>query len=181
MVNKELLKENQFFFHLNTVFLSLGCNKGIREENLEKALFILQESGILIEKASSYYRTSPWGNHNQEWFMNMAIQVTTDLDAEELLDLCQQVELTVGREKVEKWGPRKIDIDILYFNKEVLSTERLEVPHPYLYDRLFVLLPLAEIAPEWMDPSTHLSISELLSRCTDDGWIEKLEVNRDFI
>lgn len=156
-------------------FLSIGSNKGVRMDYIQKALDYLSDHQQRIVSRSNWYMTTPWGLKNQDWFINIAIEMESTLDVSDLLLLCQETERHVGRTFVEKWGPREIDIDILYFDREIIELEQLSVPHPYLYDRRFVLEPLNEIASDWVDPVKEMKVSELLSHCKDPGEVKIVE------
>lgn len=161
--------------NVHKVFLSMGSNKGVRMENIQKAIQYLSDHQQRIVSRSDWYMTSPWGIKNQDWFINIAVELESRLDVADLLLLCQETERYVGRTFVEKWGPREIDIDILYFDQEIIELENLSVPHPYLYDRRFVLEPLNEIASDWVDPVKEMTVSKLLSRCKDRGEVKIVE------
>jgi len=128
-------------------YLGLGSNLGDRASYLQEALSLLS-SNLEITKQSPLYETEPWGVLDQDPFLNMVIEVQTDLEAEELLELCLQIELALERVREKKWGPRTVDIDILLYGQEEIATKNLQVPHPYLTERDFVVIPLADIAPK---------------------------------
>lgn len=127
------------------IILSLGTNLEPREQYLKKALLELEKSGIKILKQSKIYTTPPWGNVASETFLNMCIVVEWSKSAYELLDITQKIELKLGRVRDVHWGNRTIDIDLIEFNNEKFNDERLIVPHKYLHERNFVLLPIYEI------------------------------------
>ncbi|MGI6488207.1 MAG: 2-amino-4-hydroxy-6-hydroxymethyldihydropteridine diphosphokinase [Syntrophothermaceae bacterium] len=131
-----------------TAYLSLGSNLGNKQLNLETACRMLEAEDIRITAASSVYITEPWGNTPQDDFLNQVLEVETTLQAEQLLTVIQNIEKRMGRVRSEHWGPRLIDIDIILFGEQVISSRNLTVPHPYLEQRAFVLIPLLEIAPE---------------------------------
>ncbi len=156
------------------VFLSLGSNLGNREERLESALRILGEEGVNVLTCSSVYRTDPLYILDQPDFLNMVCEVQTHLSAHELLNSCLRVERRLGRTRLLEKGPREIDLDILFFGQAIIEDQHLVVPHPFLYERKFVLVPLAEIAPQFRDPRTGLSVLQLKDRCQDESGIEKV-------
>lgn len=131
--------------------LSLGSNLGDKAAMIEKALQRLDTSdGITILRRSPFYRTEPWGDQNQDWFVNACALVETTLPPHALLDRCLAVEAELGRDrgKSTKWGPRPIDIDLLFFGDLEISEPGLTLPHPHLFERAFVLVPLSDIAGE---------------------------------
>lgn len=132
----------------SVAYLSLGANLGNREETLCEAVRRLGASkGVEIAAVSSVYETEPWGKTDQPCFLNLAVALRTTLSPEGLLALTQGIETSLGRIRHERWGPRTIDIDILWFEGFEKSTPELTLPHPYMTERAFVLAPLAEIAP----------------------------------
>lgn len=152
---------------MNTVFLSLGSNEGDREQMLRRALSLLEERCGKVHQVSSYYETAAWGLEDQPDFLNIAACLYTQLTAEGVLKEIERTEKELGRQRTIKWGPRTIDIDILFFNSETYDTADLEIPHPRLQDRRFVLAPMAEIAPEFVHPSLGKTIETLLMECAD--------------
>lgn len=143
-----------------TAYLSLGSNLGHREANIASALKMLgQEAWIL--KVSSLYETEPVGYKNQPWFLNCVCSVETDLSPQALLKFVKAIERKLGRREDIRFGPRLIDIDILFYNSLILDSPDLIIPHPRLVERAFVLLPLREIAPELVHPLLRATIEEL--------------------
>lgn len=133
----------------NTAYIALGSNIGKKETYLKEAVKKLQEHPeVQVELISSIYETTPVGYENQDDFLNMAVKITTSLRPEELLSLTQKIEQELGRTREVRWGPRTADLDILLYNRENIETEQLVVPHPRMYERLFVLVPMSEICPE---------------------------------
>lgn len=131
--------------------LSFGSNVGDKAGQIRKAIAGLARGGdITIEAVSHFYRTAPWGKLDQDWFLNLCATGTTSLSAQELLRRCKRLEIEIGRTPAERWGPRVIDIDLLTFGARSFSTAELTVPHPELFNRAFVLVPLHEIAPDLM-------------------------------
>ncbi|MCL1950515.1 MAG: 2-amino-4-hydroxy-6-hydroxymethyldihydropteridine diphosphokinase [Turicibacter sp.] len=128
-------------------YLGLGSNLGDRRAYLTEALSLLG-SNMEITNQSPLYETKPWGVTDQEPYLNLAVEVQTDLEPEELLQLCQQIEHALDRVRDQKWGPRTMDIDILLYGSESIDAPDLKVPHPYLTQRDFVVIPLADIAPK---------------------------------
>lgn len=132
---------------MNKVYLSLGTNIGQREENLKLAVRLLQEKpNVTVQAISSIYETAPVGYLDQPSFLNIALYIETSLPAMDVLTICQSVENELGRVRDIRWGPRIIDLDILLFNNDNIEVENLIVPHPRMFERAFVLVPLLEIA-----------------------------------
>jgi len=132
---------------MNTVYLSIGTNMGNRLLNLQEAVRSLIEfEHINVEKVSSIYETAPVGFINQDAFLNIAVKLSAELKADEMLTVCQSIEQSLGRVREFRWGPRSIDLDILLFNHENIETESLIVPHERMFERAFVLVPLIEIS-----------------------------------
>lgn len=133
----------------NTAYIALGSNIGKKETYLKEAVKKLHEHpDVQVELISSIYETTPVGYENQDDFLNMAVKISTSLRPNELLALTQKIEQELGRTREVRWGPRTADLDILLYNRENIETEQLVVPHPRMYERLFVLVPMSEICPE---------------------------------
>lgn len=145
---------------MNKVFLGLGSNVGDRLLNLNKAIEILSDK-IEILKTSKIYETKPVGVENQPDFLNMAVMGQTVLDYLSLFEFVKDVEKQVGRVYRYRWGPREIDIDILFFNDLIYKSQDLEIPHPRLHEREFVLKPLMDLQPDFIHPVFKKSIREL--------------------
>lgn len=158
----------------NKVYLLTGSNVGDSSALLKEAKLAIQKQVGEIEAASHLYKTAPWGNTNQQDFLNQVLAVNTILSATDVLKIILNIELQMGRTREKKWAPRTIDIDILFFNNEFIQEENLIVPHPLLHQRRFTLVPLAEIAPNYSHPLLHQSIFNLLQHCNDDSVVEKL-------
>jgi 2-amino-4-hydroxy-6-hydroxymethyldihydropteridine diphosphokinase len=138
---------------MSGIFIGLGSNLGDRERNLADARSRLEaDHRVRIAKASSVYRTDPWGKTDQPEFLNQVIEVETALAPLELLAAMQKIEREMGRQRAEKWGPRLIDLDLLLFYDRLIDLPDLKVPHPYLKERAFVVVPLLEIAPDLILP-----------------------------
>ncbi|MBN2187097.1 MAG: 2-amino-4-hydroxy-6-hydroxymethyldihydropteridine diphosphokinase [Dehalococcoidia bacterium] len=153
-------------------YLCLGSNLGEREKNLTQALTSLSQK-VNLEKVSSIYETEPVGYKEQPFFLNMVCQITTDLSPWELLRLAKNIESKMGRTFSFTNAPRPIDIDILFYDDQSIQTQNLTVPHPRLADRAFVLIPLAEIAPELTHPGLNKSVAELASSVRGHNGVRK--------
>jgi 2-amino-4-hydroxy-6-hydroxymethyldihydropteridine diphosphokinase len=157
----------------HTVFLLLGANLGDRATTLQRALDNIRIDLGAVLKQSALYETAAWGVTDQPTFLNQVLKVLSFFPAAEILEKTQAIENRLGRVRREKWGSRVIDIDLLYFDETVLTTETLTVPHPFLHERRFTLVPLAEIEPEFMHPVFHKTNQQLLAECTDEGEVRK--------
>jgi 2-amino-4-hydroxy-6-hydroxymethyldihydropteridine diphosphokinase len=158
---------------MNEAYLSLGSNEGDRIAWLQKALELLAATCGEIVKISSIYETAAWGLGAQPDFLNMAVLINTDKSPEELLQEIHNIETALGRQRNIKWGPRTLDIDILLYNHDIIQTPELKVPHPFLHERRFTLVPLVEIAPRYIHPQLHQTVSELLAACPDQLEVHK--------
>src|SRR5579871_2514935 len=147
---------------MKTAYLGLGSNMGKREQNVESALAKLAAPDLQIKRVSSVYESEPVGFTAQRWFLNLAAEIETELFPMQLLSRIGRVERALGRVRTVKNGPRTLDIDILLYGKAVVRSAQLEIPHPRMAERRFVLAPLAELAPELRHPVTHQSIRAML-------------------
>ncbi len=154
---------------MHTYYLHLGSNQGDRKEFLQKALELISASIGEISLKSSVYETEPWGMKEQENFLNMAIEVKSIKSAEDILKSIKSIESAIGPGKEVKWGPRTIDIDILYCDDLIINSSEITIPHPHIQDRNFVLIPLMEIAGDFTDPVHKMTIEELYDVCKDTG------------
>jgi 2-amino-4-hydroxy-6-hydroxymethyldihydropteridine diphosphokinase len=152
----------------HTVYLALGSNLNDRHENLRQAVAALSPQ-IDIKAKSHIYETDPWGYEDQPKFLNMAVRGQTYLEPEPLLKHLKRLETALGRQITFANGPRSIDIDILFFDDQILETPLLTLPHPRLHERGFVLLPLMDLAPDLVHPLLKKSIQELTASSSLDG------------
>jgi len=154
---------------LKTVYLGLGSNVGDRWRNLDRARALIESADLRVVRASSIYETEPREVRNQPWFLNQVLEAETTLFPRQLLARTQRIEREMGRKRIAAKGPRVIDVDILLYWESVIRTESLEIPHPRLVERRFVLEPLAEIAPELRHPVTRETVREMLGRVAGQG------------
>ena len=148
---------------MKTVYIALGSNLGDRTENLSQARERLASPELRLVLASSIYETAPRDVEDQPWFLNQVIECETDLFPRQLLARLQKIERDMGRKRRIAKGPREIDLDILFYGDAVVKSPELEIPHPRLAERRFVLEPLAEIAPEKKHPGTRRTMREMLT------------------
>ncbi|MBN2481062.1 MAG: 2-amino-4-hydroxy-6-hydroxymethyldihydropteridine diphosphokinase [Bacteroidales bacterium] len=160
---------------MHTVYLSLGTNLGNRNRNLGNARLLLLKDAGAISAASSVYRTEPWGFIHRNHFFNQVLELQTMLDPFLLLAKIRDIESILGRKRhSEKYSARTIDIDMLFYDDLVIMTDELTLPHPLIEERLFVLVPLEEIAPFFIHPVRKLSIRQLLDNCPDQKSVMKI-------
>lgn len=146
---------------MSIAYIALGSNLGDKEKNLRRALLLLTQQGVEVVRVSSFLSTEPYGVTDQPQFLNAVACVRTSLAPLALLDVLLATELAMGRVRLRHWGERNIDLDLLLYEDVVLNTPRLRLPHPDMQNRDFVLLPLAEIAPELKHPTLQKTIYEL--------------------
>ena len=147
---------------MSRVYISYGSNMGDRYANIDTALNFIKNSGLNIKKNSKLYKTEPYGYRDQAEFINGAAEIETDLDCRSVLSKLLDIENKMGRIRKFKWGPRVIDLDIIFFNDQIINEKDLVVPHPDMQNRFFVLKPLNEIAPDVIHPVLKISVSEML-------------------
>lgn len=155
---------------MTTAYLSIGSNIGERLKFIEQAVsFLGLCEEIDVVQTSALYETEPWGVKDQNWFLNVAVEINTTLSPQDLLVKCNQIESTLGRNRdVEKrWGERTVDIDIVFYGKQIINTDILVVPHTRMHERAFVLVPMLEIAPEFVHPIFNKSMVDLYESLVD--------------
>jgi 2-amino-4-hydroxy-6-hydroxymethyldihydropteridine diphosphokinase len=157
------------------IYIGLGSNVGDRLANIRKAVELMKKEEIEVVNESSIYETEPMGYREQGWFLNSVVQGRTELSPERLWETLEKIEKSIGREKEIKWGPRIIDLDILFYGNKILNDKQLQIPHSELHKRKFVLVPLKEIAPELVHPVLNKTISELLRDLKDNSQVKLLE------
>lgn len=144
-------------------YIGIGSNLGNREANCLTAIKLIRDRGLTINKQSSMYETTPWGVEEQPGFINMAIEIETSLEPEKLLESLKCIEAEIGRQDSYRWGPRVIDLDILLYSDIIINSPMLQIPHPLMHQRDFVLRPMSEIAPDKMHPVIKKTIDKLLA------------------
>jgi len=149
---------------VNQVFISLGTNIEPREERLAQARELLRAEESLGWQESKVYETEPWGEACQAKFLNQAVGFQSERTPQKLLKLCKDIEEKMGRQKRDKWKEREIDLDLLYCGSSIINDENLTLPHPYIAQREFVLKPLLDIAPNFIDPQIGKSVKEMLEQ-----------------
>jgi len=171
-----LTTPDRTFFSISTrmatkVYLSLGANLGDREANLRTAIAWLPEAGFRVTKTSSFYETEPVDYRHQPWFLNCAVEAETSLAPLDLLQAIRKIESQFGSKKEFAKGPRLLDMDILLYGDETIALPELQIPHPRMLLRKFVLAPLAEIAPEFRHRFWPGDATEMLRRCSDSSLV----------
>lgn len=159
---------------MNRAYLLIGGNLGEKWKNLERTRELLREKAGNLLQVSSIYETAPWGNPDQPNFYNQAIALHTSLSPEELLAVCREIEDLMGRQREELYGARTMDIDLLLYEQKIIQAENLQIPHPRMKDRRFVLVPLQEIAAQVKHPETNQTVEELLAICPDSLRVTKI-------
>ncbi|WP_042681391.1 2-amino-4-hydroxy-6-hydroxymethyldihydropteridine diphosphokinase [Anaerosalibacter massiliensis] len=147
---------------MNTVYISFGSNIGYREKAIEDALYLINQNGMKITRMSNIFETEPYGYTKQPIFLNGVVEVETELSCRNVLERLLYIEKKIGRVRKFKWGPRIIDLDIIFFNDALYNEEDLKVPHPDMQNRDFVLKPLCDICPDFIHPVFKKTIKELL-------------------
>lgn len=159
---------------MNKIFILLGTNLGDRLRQLLRAKQAIEKQVGEILMASSIYETAAWGVEDQPAFLNQVILIKSGLSPIDCLNRTQQIELDLGRVRLKKWGQRAIDIDLLYFNDEIINYPNLIIPHPFIPERRFTLAPLAEIAPDYIHPVYKKNNVYLLHNCKDELPVKKI-------
>ncbi|BDD03832.1 2-amino-4-hydroxy-6-hydroxymethyldihydropteridine diphosphokinase [Aureibacter tunicatorum] len=159
---------------INGAYLLLGSNLGDKRAMLCQAIEKLSQQLEIVSK-SSLYETDAWGIEDQPSFYNCVLHVKSRLQPQNLLQLCLEIEKELGRKRIVKWGERIIDIDILYYNDVILDEPELKIPHPYIQERMFTLIPMAELAPDFVHPVFGLTQKELIAECPDTLEVRRVE------
>lgn len=156
------------------IYLLLGTNIGNRQKQLDTAINKLENDKIFIVHKSSVYESAAWGKEDQQDFLNQVIEVDTSYSPHDLLRIILNIEKEMGRERIEKWAERVIDIDILFYHNQIIATENLNIPHPYIAERRFTLEPLNEIASHKTHPILNSTIEAILANCLDPLSVQKI-------
>ncbi|MDH4227962.1 MAG: 2-amino-4-hydroxy-6-hydroxymethyldihydropteridine diphosphokinase [Deltaproteobacteria bacterium] len=159
-----------------SVYISIGSNTGDKVANIRRALALLSERQFAtVEAVSPFYSTKPWGKTDQDSFVNCAARLATFLAPEKLLTMLKLIETEMGRTHTGKWGPRVIDLDIIFYGHEVIKTEELTIPHIHMHERPFVMIPLNDIAPEVEHPVFGVTVGELAAEFFPSEDVSKME------
>ena len=161
---------------MKNAIVHLGSNLGDRHANLKKGVDLLEAHVKILDK-SHIYCTAAWGVSDQSDFYNQALSISCIHSAQQLLDICLKVGLAFPEKVGERWGPRYLDIDIIFFGEDVLDSDRLKIPHPRMHLRNFVLIPLLEIVPDWVHPELNKTVEELYKESTDNLEVILLEAH----
>ena len=160
----------------HTAFIAIGSNMESPAANCRRAMDRLGDSpGMTLLARSSLYRSEPFGKTDQDWFVNAVVRIDTSLSPEELLQACLSIEQEMGRSRSEKWGPRIIDLDILFYDDLILKLEGLEIPHPGIPERSFVLVPMNEIAPDCIHPQLKKPVKTLLEEIENPQQVKRMD------
>lgn len=159
---------------MNGIYLLLGTNLGNKKKNMKQCLELIAEEMGAVLQTSSIYKTAAWGIEDQNYFLNQVVKIGSNLSPEQLLDKVHHIEKTLGRVRKHKWHERVIDVDILYYHNHIIQDKHLTIPHPYLHNRRFTLVPLCEIASDEIHPKLHMTNATLLKECLDTLKVERL-------
>ncbi len=161
---------------MNKIILSLGSSLGNRREILQSAISAIEEKIGKIDKISSFYETEPWGFNDEHFFINAAVSLFSDIDANELLNVIQHIEAEHGRKRNGiGYEARTLDIDIIFYGNKIHYEKNLSIPHPLAHKRKFVLMPIAEIEPDFVHPVLNVKIANLLQLCQDQSFLKVIE------
>ena len=160
---------------MEKVYISIGSNLGDKLKTINSAIEMIEEHEIIVTSISPYYTTEPWGNENQNEFLNCAVEIETNFSPWELLCIFQEIELSLGKDIKVRWGERTIDIDIVLFGEKIIYEKKLIIPHPRYHKRNFVLIPLCDISKDIIDPLSKNNIGSLLKINKDKNKVKLLK------
>lgn len=161
---------------MSLVAISMGSNLGNRLSSLRKAVLLIKNEVANIIKTSDVFETPPFGITNQPRFLNACILIETDMPPLNLLEKLKKIEEQMGRIQRFKWGPREIDLDIVFYDEEVVNEPTLKIPHPHMHERPFVLIPLNQISPKWIHPTLKKTVEQMTSESQDSGILRITEL-----
>ncbi len=155
---------------MHKIYCSLGSNLGDRQNHLKRGIECLKQEKIMIVDQSSIYETSPWGVESQDMYLNQVIELETEISPKELIEICQNCERKVGRNSDQgHMQARVLDIDIVFYGDQIISNPEIEIPHPRMHQRMFVLIPLLELDEDFVHPVSGKAVWELYNECRDDS------------
>lgn len=157
---------------MKKVYLLIGSNVGNRTKHMEKAHQMIESKVGKITNKSRIYETEPWGEKDQDDFLNQAIEVESKLKPKAIMKQIAEIESFIGREETFKWGPREIDIDVLFYGDEMISEMDITIPHAFIHERRFTLIPLNDICPDQYHPIFGATVKELLDMCEDESEVK---------
>ena len=163
----KMCADRTVIIRMTNIYIGFGSNRGGRKKNILKALALLESNNLKILKISSFYETAPYGFKNQKKFLNGVVKLKMGLPPGKLLGLCKKIEKEVGRVPSRRWGPREIDLDIIFYGKKIFKSRKLSIPHADLHNRKFVLISLKEIAPGFVHPALKKTVSSILRKLID--------------
>jgi len=161
---------------VSLVAISMGSNLGNRLSSLRKAVLLIKSEGINIIKTSDVFETPPFGVTNQPRFLNACILIETDISPLTLLEKLKRIEKQIGRIQRFKWGPREIDLDIVFYDEQIINEPSLKIPHPHMHERPFVLISLNQISPKWTHPTLKKTVEEMSSESNNSGILRITEL-----
>ena len=157
---------------IENIFLGLGSNQGDRELNLKRSIKLLNSRVGKVLKFSRVYESEPWGEKKQNHFLNQVIEIETNIDPYDLLNICKNIENDMGRKPEIRWGKRIIDIDILYYQSKIINNLNLSIPHKLMHERKFVMIPLNDLNENHLHPILKISNKEILNKCIDSSKVK---------
>ena len=161
---------------METIYLCLGGNMGDTHDYLKRAISLINSRIGKVSKSSKIYKSEPWGLHCSQWFLNQVVEVETELAPQVVLEHCLQIETELGRTRSGNgYEPRTIDIDIIFYGRQIIDSPQLKVPHPLMHRRNFVLCPLCDVAARFVHPVLGECVERLAGKCTDNSVVEEID------